>query len=154
MIDPEFIRLEIVRCLPIHVHWLIHGNALDFDFSRSRMPLRALTADDLNCCDIDKEWADLLLIGVQDFASGGGASAYLGVHHITGKIHGLDVEHESSPIFLWNSSANHFIRSIIETNNILSSTSATAELLPSVLKEIDPTAFPNSEWRSFSRYVA
>ena len=50
--------------------------------------------------DLEPEWSALDLFGEEDYAEGGGASPFLGVHRSSGKIFGLDVERDSSEMFL------------------------------------------------------
>ena len=153
MIDTESIRLEIVRRLPIRMHWSLGGESLDFDFSRSQSPLRPVAPPDLNGCGIETGWNSLFLFGEQDFADGGGASPYLGVHQDTGEVCGLDVERKTSPVFLLNSNIDRFIRTVQKIDEMFRHASRVPSTLSEVLTEIDPVAFERSDWKDFSSYV-
>lgn len=154
MIDTELVRLEIVRRLPIRVHWTVKGVPLDFDFSRSRAPLHPVTPNDVNCFGIENDWTLVLLFGEQDFANGGGARPYLGVHRDSGEIFGLDVEREESQVFLLNSNIDRFIRTVQTFGELLRQTPVPRNMLSNALREIDPFAFKHSEWQYFSSHVA
>ena len=153
MIDPESARQEVARRLPAHVRWLIRGVPLDFDFSRSHAPLRPIAPTDLSGCGIEDEWTTLYLFGEEDYADGGGASPYLGVHRDTGSICGLDVEREESHVFILNSNVDRFIRSFQKIDEMLRHTPVVSGMLSRALMEIDPDVFQHSEWRDFSSYV-
>src|SRR5215831_7323987 len=99
MINLELIRQEVVRALPVRARWRIKDTALDFDFTRSRQQLRTIAPNDLSGGVIESEWSVFYLFGQADFADGGGASPYLGVHQITGEICGIDVERVGSAVF-------------------------------------------------------
>jgi hypothetical protein len=153
MIDPESARQEVARRLPARVRWLVRGVPLDFDFSRSRASLRPIAPTDLSGCDIEDEWTTLFLFGEEDYADGGGASSYLGVHRDTGEICGLDVEREESQVFILNSNVDRFIQTFQKIDEMLSHTPVASGILSRALMKIDPDAFQHSEWRKFSSYV-
>jgi hypothetical protein len=153
MIDPESVRQEVVRRLPAHVRWLVRGVPWDFDFSRSRVPLRPIAPTDLNGCNIEDEWTTLYIFGQEDYADGGGASPYLGVHLDTGEICGLDVERDESQVFILNSNVDRFIRTFQKIDEMLRHTPVAPEVLFRALTGIDPDAFQHSEWRDASSYI-
>src|SRR6266487_5307312 len=104
MIDLEAARLLILRDLPPRVRWLINWTPCDYDFSRSQALLRPIEAADLGDCEIVEEWTSLALFGEEDFAKGGGARPFIGIHRETREVFGLDIERESFELFLLNSS--------------------------------------------------
>lgn len=151
MIDPETIRLEITKRLPIRTRWMVAGVALDFDFSFSRVPLRPITAVDEIGCEIEESWTALYLFGEQRYD--GGASPFLGVHRNTGEICGLDVEREKSQVFLLNSDVEKFIRTFRRFDELLRGSSLAPGVLSRELRTIDPDAFQRSDWRDFADYI-
>ena len=153
MIDFELVRQEVARRLPARVRWLVRGVPWDFDFSRSRAPLRPVAPTDLNGCSIAAEWTTLYLFGEEDYAGGGGTSPYLGVHRDTGEVFGLDVEREESQVFILNSNVDRFIRTFQKIDELLRRAPVVSGMLSRALMEIDPDAFQHSEWRDFFSYV-
>jgi hypothetical protein len=154
MIDPESVRQEVMRRLPIHARLVIEGDSLDFDFSRSRAPLLTIAATDVNDFTIiEIGWSALYLFGEQDFCDGGGAHPYLGVNLDSGEICGLDIEREKSHVFLLNTNLDRFIRTFQKIDEILRCVPVARGRLSEALTEIDPEAFQRSEWQNFSRYV-
>ena len=120
MTDMESIRQQIVTRLPARVRWLLNGTALDFDFSRSGAPLKPVMPADFNSATtIDDNWTSLRIFGEADFAEGGGAHLYLGVHSESGKVLGLDVESEASPMCLLNSDVDRFIQTFLAFGSML-----------------------------------
>jgi hypothetical protein len=153
MTDTESFRSHIVTRLPIRVRWLIKGTPLDFDFSRSLAPLKFITANDIMGGAIDDEWKPLSIFGTNDYAAGGGASSYLCVHTKTGKIFGLDLERQESPMFLFNSDVDKFIQTFLILDQALRLGSFSPQKLPTRLKEVDPDALEYGEWRLLCEHV-
>lgn len=148
MTDIESIRRQIVKHLPVRVRWLVDGTPLDFDFSRSQAPLRSVMSGDFNNATvIEKGWTALWIFGDDDYAEGGGASAYLGIHSESGAIFGLDVERETSPMFLLNSNADRFIQTFLALDRVLRPGGVLDPNIEGRLKQIDPDAFEHSEWK-------
>ncbi len=133
MFDPESIRTQIVQRLPMRARWIICGTPLDFDFSRSRFPLRPIAPMDVNG-RIHEEWRVLYLFGESRYADGGGACPFLGVHRDSGGIFGLDLEREQSQVFLLNSGIERFVRSFHLVDELLSSGSITSERLSTLMR--------------------
>jgi hypothetical protein len=153
MTDFESIRVRIVTRLPIRVRWLVNGTPLDFDFSRSQSPLRPITASDVVGGPVEEEWTSLRIFGEEDYGEGGGASPYLGVHSGSGEIFGLDVERETSHMFLLNSDVDRFIQTFLALDQALRLGGPPVAQVGERLKQIDPGAFERSEWRLLSDYV-
>jgi hypothetical protein len=153
-VDLEFVRAQIELHLPTHVRWLIKGTPLDFDFSRARAPLQPLDVVDLNCDYVLEEWKVLFLFGEQDYAEGGGASPWLGVHRDSGEIHGLDVERDDeSVIFFLNSNIETFIRTFRLFDKAIHLGQVDLDMLLAKAKEIDPRGFRKSEWKDLLEYL-
>jgi hypothetical protein len=154
MPDIESIRQQIVTRLPVRVRWLVNGTRLDFDFSRSEAPLEPVMACDFNSATvIEKEWTSLRIFGEDDYVEGGGASAYLGVHSGSGEFFGLDVERETSEMFLLNSDVDRFIQTFLALDRVLRPDGLPDARIRERLGEIDPNAFERSEWRLLCDYV-
>jgi hypothetical protein len=144
MTDLEAIRLQIVTHLPVRVRWLIEQTPLDFDFSHSQSPL--LNANDFLGGARDQQWTALHIFGEQDYAEGGGATPFLGVHAESGEILGLDLDRDESQIYLLNSNIDLFIRTFLEFDEVLRLSKRPPLNIRERLKEIDPGAFERSEW--------
>ena len=151
MIDPETVRSEIAKHLPLRVRWLVGGVPLDFDFSRCHSPLRPIMSSDVSECEIEKSWTALYLFGLQSYD--GGASPYLCVHRDTGEICGLDIEREKSQMFLLNSDVERFIRTFQKIDGLLRRAPIAPGVLSRALANIDPGAFERSDWRHFSEFI-
>lgn len=95
-------RSLLAEQLPLRSRWLVRDTTVDFDFTRSRSYLRALTPDDFNG-ELKTEWAELFLFGQQDVAQGGGSSSLLGISLRSGEVFGLDVE-RGTPLYFLSSS--------------------------------------------------
>lgn len=146
MTDLESIRLQVRARLPVRARWLVNGTPLDFDFSRSQTPLRCITADDI-IGGVLEEWASLRMFGEDDYAEGGGAYSYLGVHFESGEVFGLDVERQCSPMFLLNSDIDRFIQTFLALDQAFRLASLDRQQIAGRLNKIDPGAFERSEWR-------
>jgi hypothetical protein len=156
MINLETVRQEVVSRLPVHVRWIVSvwGDSLAFDFSRSLAPLCKIEQSDVSAVtSIEPEWTSLYLFGEEDFADGGGASPYLGVHQDSGEIYGLDVEREESQVFLLNSNADKFIQTFQTVEEMLRNMPVAPGTLSKALQGIDPVVFQRSEWRDLVGYV-
>src|SRR5262245_15661854 len=110
-LDLEAIHSAIVDRLPAHARWAVKGTWLDYDFSAGRLELRPLSKDSVALEFLRAAWLDLLIFGDYDFAEGGGANPFLGIHRVDGRVLGLDVERNGEATFLINSSIHHFIHS-------------------------------------------
>jgi|SRR6266850_4230347 len=144
MTDPESIRLQVATRLPVRVQWLIEQTPLDFDFSPSQAPL--LNANDFLGGPPDQRWTALHIFGEQDYAEGGGATPFLGVHAESGEILGLDLDRDESQIFLLNSNIDLFIKTFLELDEVLRLSRSPQVQIRERLKKIDPGAFERSEW--------
>ncbi len=153
MTDIESIRLQIMTRLPVRVRWLVSGTPLDFDFSRSQVPLASITTNDVVGGPVEGEWTSLRIFGEEDYAEGGGAAPYLGVHAESGEIFGLDVEREASQMFFLNSDVDRFIQTFLALDRVLRLGGPPDAQIGERLKEIDPGAFERSEWRLLSDCV-
>jgi hypothetical protein len=127
---------------------------LDFDFSRSGVPLKPVRPSDFNSATvIEKEWTPLWIFGENDYAEGGGGGAYLGVHSQNGEVFGLDVERETSQMFLLNSDVDRFITTFLTLDPVLRVGGTLLTHTGERLRQIDSEAFERSEWRLLYNYV-
>jgi hypothetical protein len=145
--DPEPILTAIEARLPRQARWLIGGTPLDFDFATDRYRLRRVTDSDVVGGPVPEEWSDCRLIGMYDYAEGGGGSPWIAVRESDGFVCGLDVERDGETTFVFNSSLDRFI----STFNLLDPHLRAGRELPpdirSQVKALDPEAFPLSDWR-------
>jgi hypothetical protein len=93
---------------------------------------------------IDKQWQTFHLFGEEDVAEGGGARPFLGLGLNDGKVYGLDVERDRSPMFLLNSDIDRFVKTFRPFD---------IPDLPSQAAAIDPDAYAASEWRLLADYL-
>jgi len=151
-IDLEYVRAHVAAHLPHHVRWNVKGTMVDYDFSRARAPLRVVTEDEI-LGGIDKQWQTLYLFGEEDVSEGGGARPFLGVELNDGKVYGLDVERDRSPMFLLNSDIDRFVKTFrLFDEAIRYRRISIPDLLP-LATAIDPDAYAASEWRILADYL-
>jgi len=115
--------------------------------------LRLITPADVIGCGVEDPWRLLYLFGQEDYAKGGGASPFLGVHGDTGEIMGLDVEREASKMFLLNSNIDRYIRTFQKFDEVLRLKTLAPRHLPEALREIDGDTFQHGEWRLLCDYI-
>lgn len=143
-VNPKALRSAITAGLPERARWMIEETPLDYDFSIGRMGLRQLTNDVLD--GGPKKWRELLIFGRDDYAEGGGSSAFLGIRTTDGTVYRLDPERKT-PLSLLNSSIQQFI----DTFGLLDKYLGQGIPLPldirTQLRSIDRKAYPKSEWR-------
>lgn len=139
-------RKKVAGALPVHVRWLVGDYPIDFDFSRAQSDLKPMTVSDTNGFEILQEWQSLYLFGEQNYAEGGGAAPYLGIHRDTGQVFALDVESEASPLSLLNSDIDKFISTFDVFDRSVRHRTLQIEQVAGLLEEIDPVAFAESEW--------
>lgn len=151
--DFEYIRSEITKRLPRRVRWLIQDTPVDFDFSKARKPLDTVKESDFIPGGFDKKWTVLFIFGEQDVSEGGGAHPFLGVHKSTGKIYGLDVERETSPIYLLNTDIDSFIETFRLFDYALRQHKVNVSAIPAAAREIDQAAYGRSDWRLLAEYL-
>ena len=145
-IDLEYVRAQVAAHLPHHVRWNVDETTVDYDFSRARAPLRVLTEDEI-LGGIDKQWQTLYLFGEEDVSEGGGSRPFLGVELNEGKVYGLDVERDRSPMFLLNSDIDRFVKTFRLFDETIRYRTIHIPDLPSLAAAIDPDAYLASEWR-------
>ena len=102
---------------------------------------------------VEEQWTSLRIFGEEDYAEGGGASPYLGVHSESGEIFGLDLEREMSQMFLLNSDIDRFILTFLVLDRVLRLGGPPEAQIGARLEQIDPGVFEHSEWRLLSDYV-
>jgi hypothetical protein len=143
-LDFEAIRSAIVTGLPVRARWKIDDTPLDYDFAVAQRGLRELSKDAVPFGD--EEWFDLLIFGDFDYAEGGGAHPWLGIRKMDGAVIGLDPERQNA-MFLLNSSIDGFIRTFEFLNGYLGKEKQLPDDLEVRVRDIDPNAYPRSEWR-------
>ncbi len=145
--DPKAILTAIDARLPRRARWLVGGTPLDFDFSAERFMLRRVNDRDVVGGPVPQEWSNCLLIGMYDYAEGGGASPWIAIRESDGSVCGLDIEREGETTFIFNSSLDRFIG----TFNLFDQYLRAGQELPpgftSQVEALDPEAFPLSDWR-------
>lgn len=151
--DLEYIRSEITKRLPRRVRWLVHETSIDFDFSKARKPLDTVKESDFIAGGSDKKWRVLFIFGEQDVSEGGGARPFLGVHKSTGKIYGLDVERDTSPIYLLNTDIDSFIATLRLFDAALRRHKGDVSALAAAARELDRAAYSRSDWRLLAEYL-
>ena len=151
-IDLEYVRAQVAAHLPHHVRWNVDETIVDYDFSRARAPLRVLTEDEV-LGGIDKQWQTLYLFGEEDVSEGGGARPLLGVELNDGKVYGLDVERDRSPMFLLNSDIDRFVKTFRLFDKTIRYRRIRIPDLPSLAAAIDPDAYASSEWRHLADHL-
>jgi hypothetical protein len=154
MDDPKRTGALIAARLPVRVRWSILGTPLDYDFSRSRAPLRSPQPSDFTGAEIPDAWKSLLLFGEERYAEGGGASPYLAVNVDTGEVFGLDVERDGSQLYLLNTDTRCFIRTFEALDAALRVGAVSIGALADELRAADPAAFDRSEWRFLAEHLA
>lgn len=151
-VDLETVRSLIAQQLPHRVRWLVFDTPLDYDFARARAPLRPL--QDKECLgDLEDAWKQLYLFGEWDYSEGGGAHPFVGVHATTGIVYGLDVERASSQMFLINSTVDRFARTFLLFDAALRQRRIALSTLAVAACEIDPAAYPSSDWSDLVQYL-
>jgi hypothetical protein len=96
---------------------------------------------------VPADWRKLYLFGAENIAKGGGARPFVGIHVETGGVYGLDVERDTSPLFILNSSVARFIETFLLFENVIGRRTAAAFGLTDRVREADPETFSRSEWR-------
>ncbi len=139
-------RKKLAGALPVRVRWLIKNYPIDFDFSRAQDDLKPITVSDTNGFEIPQEWQFLSLFGKRDYAEGGGAAPYLGIHRDTGQVFALDVESEASSLSLLNSDIDKFISTFDVFDRSVRQRTLQIEQVAGLVEAIDPAAFAESEW--------
>ena len=138
--------------LPRRARWHIRDTPLDFKFARAERALAPLHEAEING-RIEPEWASLFVFGEQSFAEGGGARPFLGIERGTGHVLGLDVERESSCLFLYNSDLDRFIQTFEILDGAIRSGTPPLHTLSTRAARID-VAFAESEWARLLGYLA
>lgn len=151
MIDPAPLQATILARLPSKVRWTLNDVPMDYDFSAASRGLRPLSASALNCKP-KATWLELLIFGEYDYAEGGGANPFLGVHRETGVVYGLDVE-RAQPVFLLNSSIDRFVDTFLYLSRYWGAGQDLPDDADSILRQLDPDAYPTSDWKALAAYV-
>ena len=150
LMDAAAIQSVIASRLPQRARWLLGGNT-PLDFSLHTEP-RNLTAEfaewglsDADVTDIEQV-SDFIVFGMWNFCEGGGARPALVVRQSDGKVFSVDVEADE-PLFLLNSSLQAFIDTFCLLDKYLGRGQPIPADLNSLLRDLDPTVYSESEWR-------
>lgn len=149
-VNPNVLRLAITAGLPERARWMIEKTPLDYDFSIGRIGLRHLTHDELD--DGPKKWHELLIFGRDDYAEGGGSSAFLGIRTTDGAVYRLDFERKH-PLFLLNSSIEQFMDTFALLHKYLGQGIPLPSDIKTQLRNVDRKAYPKSEWRLLAEHL-
>jgi hypothetical protein len=87
-----------------------------------------------------------LAFGELDYNEGGGAQMWLAVRQTDGKVFSVDVEREP-PALLLNSSFAAFVNTFCLLDEYVSQGHPPPADLEAAVRELDPTAYAESEWR-------
>jgi hypothetical protein len=145
--SPEAILATVDARLPKRARWLLAGTPLDFDFSTDRYRLRHVTDGDVVGGPVPEEWSDCRVIGMYDYAEGGGASPWIAIRESDGSVCGLDIERDGEMTFIFNSSLDRFISTFDLLDAYLRDGRELPEGIASQVRALDPAAFPRSDWR-------
>jgi hypothetical protein len=141
------LQTELARRLPMRASWHLGGMNWDWDFLRTRNALFPLQPDEITGGNILPGWLPLHLFGKQDFYNGGGASPFVGVHQFTGAVYGLDLERDTKPMYLMNSSVARFIETFLLLDPVLGQQRRPAVGIRAKFRAVDPEVYELSEWR-------
>jgi len=150
------IQSLIASRLPQRARWLI-GEAI-LDFSRHSEP-RNLTAEFLEWGLSEPDVADFehvsdfIVFGMWNFDEGGGARPALAVRQSDGKVFDVDVEADE-PFSLLNSSLEAFIDTFCLLDKYLGQGQPIPADLHSLVRNVDPTVYSESEWRELVESVS
>jgi hypothetical protein len=141
------IQTAVSTGLPTRARWFLDGATLDFDFSPADDELHSLQ----DSADPTVLASDLLVFGLQDFAQGGGAQPLLCVRKIDGWICGFDPD-DDEPLFILNSSIARFVETFQFIDQYLGNDAPLPSICANRLSEIDPEAYPTSNWRILAEF--
>ena len=147
MIDIEAARRYIAAKLPLSVRWYVHDTPWDWNFVRVESPLGHLEEKDLNFWPCPSNWRELYLFGEEDYAEGGGASAWVGIEPERGIIYGLDPERDQEAIFLRNSSIERFVSTFVSFDKFLRDPNQYNHEIVTEIRALDQEAYDASDWR-------
>lgn len=98
------------------------------------------------------EWSAHVVFGECDYSEGGGAQPCLTIRRSDGAVYGFDAERDTA-LFLLNSSIEKFIRTFRLLDEYLGQQKPVPLDLADRVREIDPEAYPASEWRLLIEYL-
>jgi SUKH-4 immunity protein len=150
LMNAAAIQSVIASRLPQRARWLLGGN-MPLDFSLHTEP-RKLTAEfgewGLSGADVAdiEQVSEFIVFGMWNFCEGGGARPALVVRESDGKVFSVDVEADD-PVVLLNSSLEAFIETFCLLDKYLGHGQPIPADLNSLVRNLDPTAYSESEWR-------
>jgi hypothetical protein len=149
--DPEAMLATARGELPANVRWMVGDTPLDFDFAGLHYGLRPATSEDLGGATPDQA-ASFVVFGRYGYAEGGGASPLIVIGHGDEAIYGVDAEREET-IFLFNSSVGQFVATFAALDPHLREGRPLSADIETVVRDIDPLAYPISEWRDLIEHM-
>jgi len=123
----------------------------DHDFSRAESVLKPLGATEGGGV-AHSRWSDILVFGRQNYASGGGASPFVGVHCGSWEVLELDVESEVEVSF-YNTDVDAFVASFLAFDQVVRGDRSTASL-DATLEACDPSGWGRSVWRQLAEQLS
>ena len=100
-----------------------------------------------------EQGSDLIVFGMWNYNEGGGARPALVVRQSDGKVFGVDVE-ANDPLFVLNSSLEAFILTFCLLDKYLGHGQPIPADLNSLVRNLDPTVYSESDWRDLLDHVA
>lgn len=144
--DLDAAKQAIVEGLPVRTCWIVGSQPLRYDFSQGRERLRPVIEEVEERWILDA-WRSLVIFGRSDYADGGGATPWLTLDRTTGAVMGLDLERDTKPVYLINSSLPQFVATFGYLNRFLPSGLRLPEDADDVVRAIDDAAYSTGEWR-------
>jgi hypothetical protein len=96
---------------------------------------------------------DFIVFGMWNFNEGGGARPWLAVRQSDGKVFDVDLE-AHDPLFVLNSSLEAFIDTFCLLDKYLGHGQPMPADLDSLVRNLDPTVYSESEWRNLMDHLA
>jgi len=153
-VDIDSIREELLSHLPLTRRWRVRDTTLDWDFSLLQKHLLPISPSNLNQDHIPDEWRQVLLFGICNHSTGGGAVPFYGISATTGEIFALDLERDyGSELNFINSSAQNFINTYLVFDQSLHDFPQSTGGLTDRARATDPDCFDRSEWKSLAEYA-
>jgi hypothetical protein len=151
--DAASIQSAIASRQPQRARWLIDGIPGDYSFYSLPRNLTAVMAEwECDLSDVGQV-PDFIVFGEGDYSEGGGAHTLLVVRQSDGKVFDVDVE-DYEPLSLLNSSLQAFIDTFCLLDKYLRHGQPIPTDLNSLMRNLDPTVYSESDWRGLVDLVA
>ena len=156
LMDAASVKSATASRLPQRARWLIGDTTLDFSLYSEPRNLTAEFAEwglsDADVADIEHV-SDFIVFGMWNFNEGGGDRPVLAFRQSDGKVFDVDVE-AYEPLSLLNSSLEAFIDTFCLLDKYLGHGQPIPADLNSLVRNLDPTVYSESEWRDLVDDVA